>query len=125
MRGDVTPPSPTHHCFRFNCEPTKCLEYSSKSAAPDNRKKSSPTDKAAVDEAGKRKSQAVTFSQPVVEVPTTGPEEYKALLDQLANMKAVCDKLKQNNLRRDLDQLQTSLSKYENNTRGRWKWKWK
>ena len=101
------------------------MEYSSKSAAPDNRKKSSPTAKAAVDEAGKRKSQAVTFSQPVVEVPTTGPEEYKALLDQLANMKAVCDKLKQNNLRRDLDQLQTSLSKYENNTRGRWKWKWK
>ena len=45
-------------------------------------------------------------------------EDYKALLDQLAKMKSVCDKLKQNNLRRDLDQLQSSLAKYENNTRG-------
>ena len=45
-------------------------------------------------------------------------EEYKALLEQLAKMKSVCDKLKQNNLRRDLDQLQSSLARYENNTRG-------
>ena len=45
-------------------------------------------------------------------------EEYKALLEQLAKMKSVCDKLKQNNLRRDLDHLQSSLAKYENNTRG-------
>ena len=45
-------------------------------------------------------------------------EEYKALLEQLAKMKSVCDKLKQNNLRRDLDHLQTSLAKYDNNTRG-------
>ena len=45
-------------------------------------------------------------------------EEYQALLDQLATMKTLCDKLKQNNLRRDLDNLQSSLSKYERNTRG-------
>ena len=45
-------------------------------------------------------------------------EEYKALLEQLAKMKSVCDKLKQNNLRRDLDQLQSSLARYENNSRG-------
>ena len=45
-------------------------------------------------------------------------EDYKALLDQLAKMKSVCDKLKQNNLRRDLDQLQSSLARYENNSRG-------
>ena len=45
-------------------------------------------------------------------------EEYQALLDQLATMRTLCDKLKQNNLRRDLDNLQSSLSKYERNTRG-------
>ena len=45
-------------------------------------------------------------------------EEYRALLDQLATMRLLCDKLKQNNLRRDLDHLQTSLSKYERSSRG-------
>ena len=97
--------------------------------------------KAVMEEGIKKKSHCVTFSQAeckVLEyvpdivtdtvpgkVPDKVPdnqqliaEEYKALLDQLAKMKASCDKLKQNNLRRDLDQLQSSLSKYEKNTRG-------
>lgn len=45
-------------------------------------------------------------------------EEYRGLLDQLATMRSLCDKLKQNNLRRDLDQLQASLHKYERATAG-------
>ena len=45
-------------------------------------------------------------------------EEYRGLLDQLATMRSLCDKLKQNNLRRDLDSLQASLHKYERATPG-------
>ena len=44
--------------------------------------------------------------------------EYRALLDQLATMRQLCDKLKHNNLRRDLDTLQSSLNKYERTSKG-------
>ena len=45
-------------------------------------------------------------------------DEYRGLLEQLATMRSLCDKLKQNNLRRDLDQLQASLYKHERATAG-------
>ena len=44
--------------------------------------------------------------------------EYRALLAQLATMRQLCDKLKHNNLRRDLDTLQSSLNKYERTSKG-------
>ena len=49
-------------------------------------------------------------------------DEYRGLLEQLATMRSLCDKLKQNNLRRDLDQLQSSLHKYERATAGESDW---
>ena len=48
--------------------------------------------------------------------------EYRALLAQLATMRQLCDKLKHNNLRRDLDTLQSSLNKYERTSKGLFFW---
>ena len=45
-------------------------------------------------------------------------DEYRGLLEQLSTMRTLCDNLKQNNLRRDLDQLQASLHKHERATAG-------
>ena len=43
-------------------------------------------------------------------------EEYLGLQEQLKKMKEVCDKLKQTNLRNDLDDLQYTMRKFENSS---------
>lgn len=73
-----------------------------------------------VEEGAKKRNNSATISSSETDDNQQNLlEEYKALLEQLAKMKAVCDRLKHNNLRRDLDLLQSSLAKYERNTRGR------
>jgi len=98
---------------RFQSEPTtKCLEY-----------RSDPDKAREAEDAAKRKPHSVTFAEAECKVREFVPdkemvvgEEYRGLLDQLATMRSLCDTLKQNNLRRDLDQLQASLHKYERAT---------
>ena len=106
--------------YRFNSQPTKCLEYSSNSPTPE-KKKSKTLAKVVKEEVAEKGSHSGTISssEPVKDNQQNILEEYKALLEQLAKMKTVCDRLKQNNLRRDLDLLQSSLAKYERSTRGR------
>ena len=133
-------PAPPPRQVRFQCQPTKCLEY-----ARDNKTDNDVPAKvgeADEEDPNKKKAHNVTFAETECNIREFVPDqqlvnlklwnysnefksprqvvgdEYQGLLEQLATMRVLCDKLKQNNLRRDLDQLQSSLYKYERNARG-------
>lgn len=108
---------------RFRPAPTQCLEYSRarEETREEDSYSSNPPSFPSPSSDESRKRLNVHFPEGdlchvrefVPEGEESLGEEYRLLQEQLRRMKEVCDRLKQTNLRQDLEQLQSSMARYE------------